>query len=270
MLHLAESIHDFENETNERLNEETKILRNLGNKVSFIQRILRANAVKMVFDTKLRKLHKSVDTVVQIFAQLMNQPLSPEMINLIPNSPTEFDEYIQKIEKAGYESVAVTFRHLYKIPTSYLIEKPETNSFIINAFVHIPVAQKGTLFKVYIYIPSIMPFSSKMKHGLEVSQGVQGDTIAINEEGKQFVTFDHTKLLQCKQVASFQICSNFDSTWSLDTIDQTCLGVIFKLKINLISKNCPIAPVKLENQVRKMSENTWLLFSPSAEKVMQL
>lgn len=91
--------------------------------------------------------------------------------------------------------------------------------------------------------------------------------LAINDEGNQYVTFDHTKLLQCKQVASFQICSNFDSTWSLDTIDQSCLGVIYTFKTKLIPKNCPIAPVKLEKQVRKMSENTWLLFSPIGEKV---
>ena len=47
-----------------------------------------------------------------------------------------------------------------------------------------------------------MPFSQNMKHGLKVTDGSQGNTIAINEEGQKFVTFDSRKLQECKQVAS--------------------------------------------------------------------
>ena len=84
-----------------------------------------------------------------------------------------------------------------------------------------------------------MPFSHKMKHGLKVTEGSEGNTIAINEEGNKFVTFDSRKLLECKQVASFKICENFDSTWSLDTIESSCLGAIYTLRINHIIENCP-------------------------------
>ena len=112
-----------------------------------------------------------------------------------------------------------------------------------------------------------MPFSKNMKHGLKISGGMEGDTIAINELGKQFVTFDATKLQECKKVATIHICTNIDSTWSIQSLTESCLGSIYKLETDLITKNCPTTPVKLKNTVKKLSPNTWLLFSPSSEKV---
>lgn len=267
MLHLAKSVHDFENSTVEELKAHTNILKNLTARNKFFGAVLKAQAVKMNFDTKIRHLYKSVDTVQDIFGQLMNQHLSPKIIDLIPHLPSEFDKYLKKIDDAGYEAAATTFRHLYQIDTSYLIEKSEINNFIITAFVHVPITQKGNLYKVFTYIPSIMPFSHKMKHGLKVTEGSQGNTIAINEEGKKFVTFDSRKLQDCKQVASFKICENFDSTWALNTIEESCLGVLYTLRSDKILKNCPTAPVKLEKEVKKLDKNKWLLFSPTPAKV---
>ena len=151
----------------------------------------------------------------------MNQRLSREIINLIPHLPKEFEDYTKKIKKAGYEITLTTFRHLYEIDTSYYIEKSSTDSYVINAFVHIPVSQKDNLFEVFTYVPSIMPFSLNMKHGLKVTEGSEGDTIAINEKKNLFVTFNSQKLSECKKVASIHICTNIDSTWSMDTIGKS-------------------------------------------------
>ena len=63
-----------------------------------------------------------------------------------------------------------------------------------------------------------MPFSKNMKHGLKISGGMEGNTIAINELGKQFVTFDATKLQECKKVATIHICDNIDSTCTVKKI----------------------------------------------------
>ena len=104
-----------------------------------------------------------------------------------------------------------------------------------------------------------MPFSHKMKHGLKVTEGSQGNTIAINEEGQKFVTFDSRKLQECKQVASFKICENFDSTWALNTIEESCLGVLYTLRSDKILKNCPTAPVKLEKEIKKLDGNKYHL-----------
>ena len=90
-----------------------------------------------------------------------------------------------------------------------------------------------------------------MKHGLKISGGMEGDTIAINELGKQFVTFDATKLQECKKVATIHICDNIDSTWSIKSLTESCLGSIFKLETDMITKNCPTTPGKLKKTVKK-------------------
>ena len=69
MLHLAKSVHDFENSTAEELKEHTNILKNLTARNKFFETVLKAQAVKMIFDTKLRHLYKSEDTVQDIFTQ---------------------------------------------------------------------------------------------------------------------------------------------------------------------------------------------------------
>ena len=83
----------------------------------------------------------------QFFNQLMNQRLSSNIINLIPHLPEEFDTYLQKIYQDVYESAVKTFRHLYELETSYLIDRSLiTNSFIISAFVHIPLTKRNNVF----------------------------------------------------------------------------------------------------------------------------
>ena len=106
----------------------------------------------------------------------MNQRLSSEIINIVPHIPQEFSKYLQKIQNAGYESFATNFRHLYEVETSYVIEKSLSGSFVINSLVHIPLSQKNNLFQVYTFVPSIIPFSPNMKHGLEITEGDEGDT----------------------------------------------------------------------------------------------
>ena len=221
----------------------------------------------MQFDTKLRLLEKNVNTVKEIFNQLMNQRLSSEIINIVPHIPQEFSKYLQKIQNAGFESFATNFRHLYEIETSYVIEKSLSGSFVINALVLIPLSQKNNLFQVYTFVPSIIPFSPKMIHGLEITEGYKGYTIAVNEYANQFVTFDSRKLQECKQVASIKICKNLDSTWSTNKVPKSCLGSIYYHLTDKITKNCPTKPIKLEPKVKKLSENQWLLFSPTGTTV---
>ena len=83
---------------------------------------------------------------------------------------------------------------------------------MINAFAHIPVSPKYNLLEVFKYVLSIMPFSLRMKHGLKITEGSEGDTIVINEKKNLFVTFNRKKLSECKKVASIHICSSIDST----------------------------------------------------------
>ena len=93
------------------------------------------------------------------------------------------------------------------------------------------------------------------------------DIIAYNKEN--FVTFKSEDLWKCDKIATVHFCRDIISTVKpINQMKETCFGALKAGNYHELTAKChDIRIKKLENEVKRISKNTWVIYSKEDSSV---
>ena len=180
-------------------------------------------------------------------------------INLVHNMNKSYAKFRNEARRHGYKVPAGAFNHLFQMPVSFYVNKEEQS---INLLLHIPLLRDDKVLQMYKYIGTTIPINDL--HGLVLQN--KEDIVAYNDEW--YVTLKSADLWKCNKISKVHFCRDIiSSVKPINRMKDTCFGAIKEAKFDQLLEKCDDIRIKtLENEVKRVSKNTWVLFSKEESK----
>ena len=210
----------------------------VGVRLNRIDRILRGLINRLIHAFQMAQTHRMAvdfnsDRELKDLYNKITNTATKEKLTLLTKRPTD----------------------LFQIETSYF-----TDGYLLHLMLHVPAVKEGSLLNLLRMYPVPVQISPE----IAITPKIDDNILGLSPGKEQLaIHLSSTDLLDCKTINKVFLCERHAVLHR--QINDSCIGALYLQDFSSASKLCPLQTTPLEEIVKQLMNNWFLIFSPKPQ-----